>query len=97
MEVLEKLPVSRQERLEMGEELIRFPASPEEFFEMLAECEYNVEYLNGEIISTMAYASDYHERIVQNMALLLGNLLAMLDYVCYVSNRPLVSPGYPSY
>jgi len=97
MEVLSRLPVSLKERMEMGQTMVRFPASPEEFFEMLAECEYRVEYHNGEIISIMAYASDPHEKILSNVIFQLRLLLDNLDYIVYPSNRPLVTPDYPSY
>jgi Uma2 family endonuclease len=58
------LPLTLAERAELGEDAeIRVPASFEEYLELVEDCEYNIEYFNGEIIS-MGNASYYHEKLV---------------------------------
>ncbi len=58
------LPLTLTEREELGEDVeIRVPASFEEYLELIEDCEYNIEYFNGEIIS-MGNASYYHEKLV---------------------------------
>lgn|GEM_PF-2803069 len=41
-----KFPVTMQERLELGPERVRFPATREEFWELLEVCEYPIDLLN---------------------------------------------------
>ncbi len=58
------LPLTLTERAELGEDVeIRVPASFEEYLELVEDCENNIEYFNGEIIS-MGNASFYHEKLV---------------------------------
>ncbi len=66
MSVLTKFPTTAVERAELGEGIVRFPATWEEYLDLLEECDYQIEYSNHEII-TMSYASDPHEVIVINI------------------------------
>ena len=75
MSVLSKFPVTLEERLSLGPDTVRFPASWEEYLDLLEECEYQIEYANQEIIA-MSIASDPHEAIVANI---LGVLYRVLD------------------
>lgn len=93
MEVISSVPITLDERLAYGREL-RILASWEEFLDMLEECEYRIEYDEGEIISYMGYATEEHETLVGEIIRLLGNLLS--DMACRVngSNLALHIPGF---
>ncbi len=93
MEVLHKIPLTLDERIPYGPEL-RIPASWDEFLEMLEECEYRIEYDEGEIISFMGYATDHHEALLAEAIRLLGNLLLDDFYRIYGSNLALHIPGF---
>lgn len=86
MEVISSVPITLDERLAYGREL-RIPASWEEFLDMLEECEYRIEYDEGEIISYMGYATEEHETLVGEIIRLLGNLLS--DMACRVNGSNL--------
>lgn len=92
MTVATKLPVTLEERLEYGDNF-RIPASWEEFLDLLEECEYRIEYHNGEIISSMGYATKLHEKLVGKILLLLSKILNEGIYEVYPSNLPLYMPG----
>jgi Uma2 family endonuclease len=66
MNVTTKFPVTAYERVELGDELVRFPASWEEYLDLLEEAEYPIEYENQHILA-MSIASDPHEVIVSNI------------------------------
>ncbi len=66
------LPLTLTER-SLAPELIRVKASFEEYLDFADHCEYNVEYINGEIIS-MSQASLPHESLV----IRLGHILTIL-------------------
>lgn len=72
-------------QLDAGE--VRIPGSYDDFVEMLAQCEFPIEYENGEII-LMSIASDLHEKLVANI---LGLLYVVLrtdkSFSRYGSNR----------
>jgi Uma2 family endonuclease len=88
MEVATQIPSKLEERLKLDTEL-RIPASWEEFLKVLPQCEYQVEYYGGEIISIMGQASEIHELIVATIIKLLGNMLDEKGYNVYGSNLPL--------
>lgn len=81
------IPLSFDERLQLGPGLQRIPASYDTFVEVLQKVEYPLEYEDGSII-IMSIASDHHEQIVAN---LLGILFVELKhnplYRRYGSNR----------
>lgn len=87
MTVLAKFPVSLAGRLELGPDIVRFPAGWEEYLDLLEECEYPIEYANHEIIA-MSIASDPHESIVANILGVLFNALSEIpDMQARGSNR----------
>jgi Uma2 family endonuclease len=87
MEVLAKYPVTLAERLELGPDTLRFPASWEEYLDLLEECEYSIEYANHEIIA-MSIASKTHETIVANILIALGKIFEdNPDFLLLGSNR----------
>jgi Uma2 family endonuclease len=93
MVVSAKIPVTLEERLEYKEEL-HIPAGWEEFLDALEECEYRIEYDDGEIISFMGYASETHEKLVGILARLFGNLLNEDTFNVFGSNLALHIPGF---
>ncbi len=87
------MPVTIEERMELGEEL-RIPASFEEFLDLLEKCEYRIEYDDGEIISFMGYGTKNHEKIIIRLGQLLSNMLNIDLFSIYGSNLALHIPGY---
>ncbi len=86
-----KLPITLEER-EEGPDEIRLPATLEEFWELVEEVEYNIEYLNGEIISFMGHASDIHEALIMTLGGLFYNYYYDLpDYRVLGSNVKIFS------
>ena len=61
-----KFPTTLAERIELGPEIVRIPATWEEYLDLLGECDYQIEYDNQQII-LMSIASDPHEVIVINI------------------------------
>lgn len=97
METLVKLPPKLAERWELEEE-IRYPATYQEFWETMVECDYKVEYHDGQIVSFMSYATDPHELLVSTIVYLLGRQFFDRDgYFIYPSNRPVITPGHNVY
>ena len=93
MEIAAKMPISLEERLEMGEEL-RISASWDEFLDMLEDCEYRIEYDQHEIISFMGYGTQNHEKIIANLIRFIGNLLDDDQFNVFGSNLALHIPGF---
>lgn len=93
MEVAVKFPTTLTERFEY-EEVLRVPASFEEFLDLLETCEYRIEYDNGEIISFMGFGTEAHEKLTMQIGRLLGNLLNEDVYSVYGSNLALHIPGF---
>jgi Uma2 family endonuclease len=82
-------PVTMQERLELGSELAFFPASEQEYWDLLKVCEYPIEFQDNQIIA-MSYEHDSHSRIA-NMISTLLNFIYMEDenFISFNSNRPI--------
>ena len=66
------LPLTLNER-SLAPDVIRATATFEEYLDFAERCQYNVEYINGEIIS-MSQASLPHESLVGRLITLLNNL-----------------------
>jgi Uma2 family endonuclease len=92
MEATPPIPLSLEERLKLGTEL-RIPVSWEEFLEVLPQCEYQVEYYGGEIVSIMGQASDNHEKLALKIGALLLSILGEEDYEFFGSNLPIQATG----
>lgn len=89
MNVELKFPVTMEERLELGPELVRFPATQEEFWELLEACEYPIEFYDNSIIA-MSYESDPHSQVAANIAAFLVNTLFEIEtFKVFNSNRPI--------
>lgn len=67
----------------------RFPASLAEYWELLAEGQYCVEYYDHEIITTMSYESDLHSLIATELGFLLRSIFTDRSrFLLFNSNRP---------
>ena len=71
--VASKFPTTLTERLELGPDAVRLPATWNEYLDLLETCEYPVEFDDNQII-LMSIASSPHEAIVINIAGILFNL-----------------------
>ena len=96
MDVIRKYPIILKERLELGPEEQRFPGTLADFAALGEECEYQIEYEDGEIIA-MSIASDPHEQIVANV---LGVFFVLFgedeEMNRYGSNRHVFIPEFKS-
>ncbi|HND86884.1 MAG TPA: hypothetical protein PK971_01075, partial [Saprospiraceae bacterium] len=69
-EVVAKFPITNQELSDLGQGgVMRFPASPEEYWDLLEEAEYRVDYFGHEIIGSMSYESTLHSELTGDHAL----------------------------
>lgn len=83
--VLPKIPLTLAER-DAAPDILRVPATLEEFWELSELTEYNIEYFNGEIIS-MGQATPLHESLIGRLITLLnGYYDAFADYYVLGSN-----------
>lgn len=74
MEATLPLPLTLSARLDLPVAL-RITASWEEFLELLPDCNYRIEYDQGQIISFMGYATENHETLVGEIIQILGQIL----------------------
>ena len=73
-----------------GDGYYRFPASLEEYWNLLADAEYRVDYYDHEIITTMSYESDLHSQIASEFGFLLRAIFTdKSQFLIYNSNRPI--------
>ncbi len=69
-----------------------FPASLDEYWQLLTEATYRADYYDHHIIATMSYESDTHSRIAGRFNTLLNNIFDVRPgFVVYNSNRPVYS------
>jgi Uma2 family endonuclease len=67
----------------------RVPATPDEYWTLLADAEYRVDYYDHHIIASMSYESDIHSRIASELNYLLRTIFTDKSrYLVYNSNRP---------
>lgn len=94
MDAALKFPLTNEELAVLaGGGVVRFPATFEEFWELIGEAEYNVEYYNHEIIATMSYETDVHTDIATQMSHLLKNIYGgNKNFRVRNGNRPVCIP-----
>jgi Uma2 family endonuclease len=92
MQTTANIPATLKERLEYGD-VLRVPASWEEFLDVLETCPYRIEYDAGEILSFMGYGTEEHEKLALRIGHLLLSLLDESLYECYGSNLALHIPS----
>ena len=96
MSIATRFPITYAERAELGEALVRFNASWDDYIDLRAAAEYRLEYDDNQII-TMSYASDPHETIVINIGALLNQIFFDADEISVKgSNRPIYIPQFKS-
>jgi Uma2 family endonuclease len=83
--ITQLLPLTLAER-NLAPDVLRVNASFEEYLDFAEQCEYNVEYINGEIIS-MSQASLPHESLVSRLNYLLVSLFDSQDDVTVFSSN----------
>lgn len=72
----------------------RFGASIDEYWQLLADAEYSVEYADHQIITTMSYENDIHSRIAGRFNTILNNIFDYKPgFLVYNSNRPVYIPN----
>jgi Uma2 family endonuclease len=89
MDIETKFPLTRAELADISTGLVRFPASWDEFWEVLEHAEYRTDFLKNEII-TMSYESNLHSKIATEIMWLLRNLFKRPTYTVHDSNRPVL-------
>lgn len=73
----------------------RVPASLTDYWELLADARYRIDYADHHIIATMSYQSDTHSRITSRVAyLLFGIFPDETQFIIYNSNRPVFIESY---
>lgn len=94
MEAILEIPaISAAETLLPGAEEQRVEGSYDDFTALLKQCDYPIEYENGNII-IMSIASDEHEQIVANLLYaLVGQLRGKSGFRRYGSNRHIYIPA----
>lgn len=73
----------------------RFPASIDDYWNLLTEAQYRADYYDHHIIATLSYESDIHSRIATEFSILLGLIYRNIPgFVVYNSNRPVYVEAY---
>jgi Uma2 family endonuclease len=85
-----KFPLTRLELADIGGPgLVRFPATFDEYWELLEEAEYTADFYQNEIIA-MSYETDLHSKLTTRMSFLLTSaFLFRTGLVIHNSNRPI--------
>lgn len=94
MEVATSFPLTRKEIAEMapGGEIVRFPATFDEYWQVLEKADYRADFYQDEII-VMSYESDIHSLIANHLShLLVVALAGRKDLWHFNSNRPICIP-----
>ena len=89
-----KFPLSNLELFDLAKgEIVRFPATFEEYWELLEAAEYKVDYFDHEIIASMSYESENHSILASRLSYLLQNLFwNNPNFKVHNSNRPVCIP-----
>ena len=84
-----KFPLTRKELADIGGTgLVYFPATFDEYWELLEDAEYRADFYQNEIIA-MSYETDLHSQLVTRMSFLLSSaFLFRADLRIHNSNRP---------
>ncbi len=90
-----KFPLTNQELYDLAQgAIVRFPATFEEYWELLEEAEYRADYYNQEIITTMSYESEDHSSLMAELLHVLKRIFPKSNpnFKVHNSNRPLCIP-----
>ena len=88
--VTQKFPLTYQELTELaGDQLIRFSATFDEYWELLEKAEFNADYYDNEIIA-MSYENELHSLLTTEFSFLLKTIYRPNPtYKVHNSNRPI--------
>jgi Uma2 family endonuclease len=68
----------------------RFPASWDDYWQLLADADYRADYYDDHIIATMSYESDIHSNVAGRFNTLLNNIFDHIPgFRVFNSNRPI--------
>ncbi|MCB9316734.1 MAG: Uma2 family endonuclease [Lewinellaceae bacterium] len=91
-----KFPRTNDELFELSKgEILRFPATFDEFWEVMEAAEYRVDFFNQEIIASMSYESEQHSNLTTELLHLLKSIYPKSnpDFKVHNSNRPICIPA----
>ena len=93
-----KWPITNQELAEIMEKNgpeVRFPATLEEYWELLREAEYRADFYDNQIIASMSYENDLHSHLAAELGYLLKTIFSdNKKFRVYNSNRPVFVEDY---
>jgi Uma2 family endonuclease len=90
-----KFPLTNQELYDLAQgAIVRFPATFEEYWELLEEAGYRADYYNHEIIATMSYESEDHSSLMAELLHVLKQIFPKSNpnFKVHNSNRPVCIP-----
>ena len=89
-----RFPLTRMEIAErFGTDVAYFPATFEEYWEVVKEAEYMADFYQHQIIIPMSYESNNHSKIAVEISFILkGSFRENDQYEVHNSNRPLYFP-----
>ncbi len=93
-----KFPQTNLELADMGGLAgpVYFPASFDEYWEVLAEAEYRTDYYDHQIIATMSYESDLHSHFASQLGFIFMSVFTDKKlFRVYNSNRPVYIADCP--
>lgn len=93
-----KLPLTYLELTKLaGNKLVRFPATFEAYWELLAKAEYRADFYQDEII-TMSYENEHHSDIVSEFSYLLKTIYPgkNRNFKVHNANRPIYIGNFSS-
>ncbi|MCC6459195.1 MAG: Uma2 family endonuclease [Saprospiraceae bacterium] len=96
MSALLKFPVTQQELFDVSKgELIRFPATTDEYWELMSVAAYRADYFDHEIIAAMSYETEDHSNLTTELSFILKKIFPKTNphFKVHNSNRPLCIPG----
>lgn len=79
------------EELEKGE-VVRVKATVEDYFDIMQNCDFDLEFDNNTLTASMSIATEIHELLVANIIRVFGNQYLKTDCRVYGSNRPVYVP-----
>ena len=87
---IKKFPLTYEELYKLaGDQLVRFPATFDEYWTLLKEAEFRADFYQNEII-TMSYENDTHADITMEIGHLLKKIFPRIarKHIVYNPNRP---------
>ena len=92
-----KPPLTKDDLLALinVEGFYRFPASLDDYWNLLTEAQYRADYYDHHIIATMSYESDIHSQLATEFGFVLRSIFTnRTTHIVYNSNRPVYVEAY---